>query len=208
MDAWAGCCGGRGDRASPQGRKPEKAGDAWGGVSVLLTGACRLKGQKSRTPRGPHLLQEGLCPSRPHQAPSAAPALLQRGHSPPTPREGGLLAHTGLRMATSLSPALSGLRSAQRPGGVQGRVRSRGEEFPWKREVQDVSVWDPGTRSRRLGKGKRPSRLPSAPAAPRPCTCVRGLHVVTEPFSCDPSFKNNHKWNVYPAPGTVLTVHR
>lgn len=84
-----GCCGGRGDRASPQGRKPGKAGDAWGGVSVLLTGACRLKGQKSRTSRGPHLLQKGLCPSCPRQAPSAAPALLQRGHPPPTPREGG-----------------------------------------------------------------------------------------------------------------------
>lgn len=42
-----------GDRASQHSRKLGKVGDGWGGVSVLLTGACRLEGQASRTPRGP-----------------------------------------------------------------------------------------------------------------------------------------------------------
>lgn len=47
----------------------------------------------------------------------------------------GLLAHTMLRIVTS-QLCRSGFCSAQR----WGRGRSSGEEFPWKWEVQDMSV--------------------------------------------------------------------
>jgi len=55
----------RGDRASRQSRKPVKIGDGWGGVPVLLTGACRLEGQESRTPRVPASSEKSSVPSKP-----------------------------------------------------------------------------------------------------------------------------------------------
>lgn len=138
--------------------------------------------------------------------PSCPPAA---GPPSPHPQGGGLLAHTGLRMATSLSPALSGLRSAQRDREVfKGGCGPEARNFPGNGKYKMCQYGIPARESRRLGKGKRPSRPPSSPAAPPPHPCVRGLHVVKGPFCCDPSFKNNHKWNVCPAPGTVLTVHR
>lgn len=97
------------------------------------------------------------------QAPSAAPALLPSCSgatlSPPPGRgaPGSHRAEDGhFTVPSSVWLALCPKRS----GGLQGRVRSRGEEFPWKREVQDVSVWDPGTR--KPAAGQRKEALPAS----------------------------------------------
>lgn len=104
-----------GDRASQHSRKLGKVGDGWGGVFVLLTGACRKKGRR-------HVLHgvpppsppEELCPSSPH--PSPLWGLLSSCWVAPAPW--GLLAHTGLKTVTSQPPTLSGFCSAQRDGEV------------------------------------------------------------------------------------------
>ena len=79
---------------------------------------------------------------------------------PTLPGGGGLLTHRAEDGHFTVPSSVWLALCPKRWGGLQGRVRSRGEEFPWKREVQDVSVWDPGTR--KPAAGQREEALPAA----------------------------------------------
>ena len=117
----------------------------------------------------------GALSQQPTPRSSAAPARLQCGACP----SGAPGTHRAEDCHFTVPCSVWLLLCPKRWGGPQGRVRSSGEEFPWKREVQDVSVWDPSSRSKRLSTGKRPPWPPSPalspPTAPLPGSCFRGL---------------------------------
>lgn len=124
-----------GDWASQQ--QGQEAGDVRAPVGRdLCPTNCSWKGPESGIPRGPHLFPEK------HSDPAAQASLQVSGSYPPAPRR--LLAHTSKGVFASQSRSLSGFCSAQRDGQVlKGGCGRVGKEFPWKREVLDVSVWDP-----------------------------------------------------------------
>lgn len=120
---------------SSNGRKQEKSGHRWEEVSVLLTAAGRARVTYST--RSPPLLRNTwtLKPKPRSGCWGAIPLPLEGSWRTPS---------RGLGVFASQSRFLSGFCSTQRDGQVlKGGCGRVGKEFPWKREVQDVSVWDP-----------------------------------------------------------------
>ena len=91
------------------------------------------------------------------------------GPPAPHPPGGGLLAHTGLRMATSLSPALSGLRSAQRDREVfKGGCGPEARNFPGNGKYKMCQYGIPAREASGWAKGRGPPGCPLPPQRPGP----------------------------------------